>query len=173
MSREVRRVPADWQHPVQYARPLGLNCQPQRRGHLRFVGLFDRGYLEALDEWENDDTQHFPDRSQAPKPDPAHYRPDWDDEARTHIQLYANIDDTPELYGINGMGTPVSPVFATEDELERFLVDEGEWFSDQRYDERSARLLVLGAHLGSGDNGHTTSAARGKRASAARYLSAD
>lgn len=63
MSREVRRVPIDWKHPVEpnpywrdqnahalaSGRPLSQLHMPQ----VRFVGLMD-GYTEAVERWEQE-----------------------------------------------------------------------------------------------------------------------
>lgn len=127
MSRELRRVPGHWQHPIKYRRPDGWTT----RGQIAFVGLMD-GYEEDLESFRKDqsrDPEFYPD-SDAPKPE--WYCPQWPAEERTHYQLYETVSE----------GSPVSPVFATAEELVRFLVDEGEWFSEQRYEEASARLLV-------------------------------
>ena len=136
MSREVRRVPADWQHPITYRRPDGWI----RRGHIHFVGLFGKDYETELAQHETEHSEHRNcdhDDSycayEEERPEPERwYMPKWTDEERTHLQLYETTTE----------GTPVSPVFATEEDLVRFLVDEGEWFSDRRYEDDSARLLV-------------------------------
>lgn len=49
------------------------------------------------------------------KPEPTHYMPDWPESERTHFMMY---EDTSE-------GTPISPAFATAEELARWLADTG------------------------------------------------
>jgi hypothetical protein len=130
MGREVRRVPADWQHPkIQHTNFFGVTSEI-------FDPLHD-GYNEALAEWlegqakwaeglrsdwrggwipieaEHKDST-WEDWS-GERPDPAHYMPDFPAEERTHWQMY---EDTSE-------GTPISPVMETPEELARWLVDNG------------------------------------------------
>ena len=50
------------------------------------------------------------------------YMPDWPDEQRTHYMMYENTSE----------GTPISPAFATPEELARWLVDnKASAFADQ------------------------------------------
>lgn len=98
MGREMRRVPADWQHPTdaggEYI-PL-LNEFTYNAEEIA-EGLRD-GWL---------------------KNEPPNYgcavMPQWPESERTHFQMY---EDTTE-------GTPISPVFATIEELAHWLADNG------------------------------------------------
>ena len=115
MGREVRRVPADWQHPID----------PDTG---RFKPLFD-GYINRLKEWNEENAKwsrgEFPDYAgeesrkmsysewAGDQPKSADYMPDWPAEQRTHLMMY---EDTSE-------GTPISPAFKTPEELARWLVD--------------------------------------------------
>lgn len=109
MGREVRKVPADWQHPVY----------PDTR---RYVPLFDgKDYQVAVDDFmgklATEGLQAALDWCGAP--DKANYMPDWPDDQRTHLMMY---EDTSE-------GTPISPAFATPEELARWLTDnKASWF---------------------------------------------
>ncbi len=99
MSREIRRVPADWQHPT------GANSSPSP--------LFGGSYREAVDEWGegakqwalgkkpdysnypktgwkakgDDDTETYEEYAGA-RPLKADYMPDWPEDERTHFQMY-------------------------------------------------------------------------------------
>lgn len=118
MGREVRRVPANWDHWSHSQQPL-----------------FD-GYKAALAQWteHNDKWNQGLELNYTTKqwepiadkyknisyseydgdcPIAADYMPDWDESERTHYQAYENTTE----------GTPISPVFATEDELIDWLVD--------------------------------------------------
>jgi hypothetical protein len=124
MGREVRRVPADWQHPK-------IEKPNYRRGIMeeRYQPMFDRPFAPAMrewiaqwDAWERGERPDYCSEEGAklpfwewsgPPPDPAYYRPDWPEESRTHLMMY---EDTSE-------GTPISPAFATPEELARWLVD--------------------------------------------------
>lgn len=87
MSREVRMVPPDWQHPTN------------ERGFHK--PLFEFSELEARAEYSEED-QVSPDDCM----------PDFGDKA-THMRMYENTTE----------GTPISPAFATAEELARWLVD--------------------------------------------------
>ncbi|MES2295252.1 MAG: hypothetical protein V4527_18290 [Pseudomonadota bacterium] len=134
MGREVRRVPANWQHP-KYPED---HYKPHLRG--RYVPLHDGGgYAARAAEWDEEfakwragicrsysgDSQWEPidpkylgrrySEYDGPRPSPDDYMPDWPDEQRTHLMMY---EDTSE-------GTPISPAFATPEELARWLADNG------------------------------------------------
>jgi hypothetical protein len=121
MGREIRRVPANWQHP--------------RNGQGHYLPLYDKDYVTAAQEWLDevrqwDDGTHedlrgrpelkqqypfFWDWSNGP-PDKEAYRVDaWTPDQATHYQVYETVSE----------GTPTSPVFASLDDLESWLVQEG------------------------------------------------
>lgn len=132
MGREVRRVPANWQHP-KYAEDHGDR-------HLRgqFIPLHASGFAVADADWNEeyakwqegfvrnyrdgekwrprkpDDGSRYTEWSGA-RPSPDDYMPDWPEAERTHLMMY---EDTSE-------GTPISPAFATPEELARWLTDNG------------------------------------------------
>lgn len=68
MSREVRKVPADWEHPTD----LEGNYLP----------VFDRPY----DPMDADDVYGA-----------SNFRPDWTDEERTHYQWYEDVSEGTPL----------------------------------------------------------------------------
>ena len=121
MGREVRRVPADWQHPKNED---GNYIPLHGRSYSNEVAEWD----ESRDQWEKgfrrdyvtngwkpkggDDLGSYEDWD-GPRPVEANYMPDWPDDQRTHLQMY---EDTSE-------GTPISPVMATPEELARWLTD--------------------------------------------------
>lgn len=113
MGREVRRVPASWEHPKN------------ENGH--YIPQFDRSFAKAAEEWDREkagwDAGERPDyignftgsfeEWTGERPDPERYMPDWPDSERTHYQMY---EDTSE-------GTPISPVMDGPEALARWLVD--------------------------------------------------
>jgi hypothetical protein len=116
MGREVRRVPADWQHPKN------------ERSHYR--ALFDGAeYAERAREWDEESAKwargEFPDYASeesrkltyeewnGARPDAADYMPCWPAEYATHYMMYETTSE----------GTPISPAFATPEELARWLAD--------------------------------------------------
>lgn len=115
MGREVRKVPQDWNHPVD------------RQGD--FVPLFGDSYAEDRRRWEEDkrlwdqralpgvsdeeyDAYTFEDYDGG-APDPARYMPDWPAKARTHYVMYETTTE----------GTPLSPGFDSPEKLARWLAD--------------------------------------------------
>lgn len=124
MGREARRVPANWQHP-----------KDNLHGH--FIGLHGGSYAERAKEWDEENAKwergEFPDdadeghRSRpydqwdGPRPLSSDYMPDWPEAERTHIMMYETTSE----------GTPISPAFATPEELARWLTDtEAGYFAD-------------------------------------------
>jgi len=120
MSREVRRVPADWQHPIagQYD-----------DGTVRYTPLFDGNDCleDEMAEWDRGNAlwergQHpaqqtagsetYEDYAGA-RPDPSHYMPCWPAEDATHYMMYETTSE----------GTPISPLFETPEELAGWLAD--------------------------------------------------
>lgn len=130
MGREVRMVPANWQHPKY---PEGHH----KAG--RYVPLHDGGgYETRAADWDEEYTQwqagfkrsygtegkwvaKDPDdlmrftEWEGERPSPDDYMPNWPESERTHFMMY---EDTSE-------GTPISPAFATPEELARWLADNG------------------------------------------------
>lgn len=118
MGREVRRVPADWQHPKD------------ERGN--FIPLSKgSSYREAVKDWddgcvawnrgdfpqyatEDDRGMSFEDWA-GPRPSITEYMPQWAESEATHFMMY---EDTSE-------GTPISPAFETPELLARWLADNG------------------------------------------------
>jgi hypothetical protein len=144
MGREIRRVPAGWQHPTEVKQQLIVGrrygdlrdfqaafANPQYEMREAYKPLYDRSYDEARREWHegkalwNAGTHPDQQRDDPPDctweewdgeaPDPDRYRPHWAPEDATHYQMYETVSE----------GTPVSPVFATLDELAVWLVGQG------------------------------------------------
>lgn len=117
MGRELRMVPKDWEHPTDE--------------NGRLIPMFGSGYADALAEWNSLNDKwtrgEFPsyaddeDRKKSfsewygDQPKSCHYMPDWPDSEKTHFMMY---EDTSE-------GTPISPAFATAEELAHWLADTG------------------------------------------------
>ena len=101
MSREVRRVPGNWQHP--------------KRDNGSYYPLFDDYNFRRneFDELENKEGLQYAIDYFGAKPHPVDYMPDWPESERTHYMMY---ECTTE-------GTPKSPAFETPEELARWLTD--------------------------------------------------
>lgn len=133
MGREIRRVPANWQHPMTDRRDgRGERKQPMYKGRFdkrfaEWLADFDRiraGNLDDLErecyprglaDWLND--EGLP-------PDPAYYET-WSEEEATWYQVWETVSE----------GTPVSPPFATEDELIDYLAANGDEWDQKRCHE--------------------------------------
>lgn len=101
MSREVRRVPADWQHPRDENGchiPL-LDDYEKDLEDFR-ADIEKKGLADALDYWNG-----------GPKRDDYIF-PEGE---RTHYMMYETCSE----------GTPISPAFATIEELAHWLADTG------------------------------------------------
>ena len=124
MGREVRRVPADWQHPKHWT---GGMRGPEERYKPLYPG---EKYQPAVDEWDEKcakwkagwrpdyctSEEHRAmcyEQWSGQRPHRDDYMPNWPAEQRTHLMMY---EDTTE-------GTPISPAFATPEELARWLAD--------------------------------------------------
>jgi len=123
MSRECRRVSANWQHP--------------KDSSGRYIPLHDRDFEAELVEWLEEKGQWARGLRQiyAPvgwiprKPEDGEsyekwngecpcqddYMPNWPDDIRTHYQMYETTSE----------GTPISPVMASPEELAHWLADNG------------------------------------------------
>jgi len=125
MGREIRRVPPNWEHPMEANR---------YSGKMEYKPLYDDDFATAASTWMRDciawdngtheDLQESPERkteypffwqwSSSP-PDDDYYRPAWTPEEATAYQVYETVSE----------GTPVSPVFATLDDLIAWLIGQG------------------------------------------------
>ena len=116
MGREIRRVPLGWQHPKDY------------RGHYKPIN--DQPWREAMRNWLDDygdewETWTDEEDIESP-PQPEYYRPEWSEEP-TAYQVYETVSE----------GTPTSPVFATQDNLRAWLLEQG-------HSEKAADAFIAG-----------------------------
>lgn len=98
MGREVRRVPATWEHPKK-----GNGCYIPMHEHFPYnAEEIQEGLREG---WLKGKPPHYD----------CDVMPQWPSSERTHWQMY---EDTSE-------GTPISPVMETPEQLARWLADNG------------------------------------------------
>ena len=133
MGREVRMVPPDWQHPTKRVKDWRTG-----RPDLRFKPLYKRDYAAAVAEWDeaagkwdagivkdysaypakawklkgDDHTGSYADYA-GNRPVEADYMPAFPEGTATHLMMYETTSG----------GTPISPAFATSEELARWLAD--------------------------------------------------
>lgn len=131
MGREIRKVPPNWEHP-RYTKD---DCNSSRQiGSYRSCG--DEDYETAAKEWiENFDLwrkgKHERQQGEfassckyyweyAGIPDEETCRPAFTEEP-TWFQVYETVSE----------GTPVTPPFATKEELVEYLVSRGDFWRQE------------------------------------------
>lgn len=137
-SPVIRRVPPGWEHP----RFTEGNYRGHRDNIGHYMPMFDKTFREAADEWEalydlwragarkgderlewgyrtpyRDDAYFWEDGNWPPEPD--YYRPEFTEEP-TWYQVYEDISE----------GTPITPPFATKEEIVEYLVEHGDFRRD-------------------------------------------
>lgn len=142
MSREIRRVPANWEHPRQDCphTPWAGGCDEAREhGGKCFKPMYDRDYESEIEDWieqyqlakrgEHPDQATFAKNNEpfwewyGEPPNPDYYRPKWTEEPAWY-QVYETVSE----------GTPVTPPFATKEELVDYLVEYGDFWDQHRGD---------------------------------------
>lgn len=121
MGREVRRVPANWQHPKKanghyiplFHGSFARTLREWQEGHAQWEQGFRSDYHGGWKPKEDDELSISYEEWTGACPQQADYMPDWADEERTHFQMYENTTE----------GTPISPVMQTAEALARWLAD--------------------------------------------------
>ena len=111
MSREVRKVPANWKHPVDdggvlvplHARSFAVDAAMWDEGKSQWSAEQTALYESSYEEWEG------------PRPVADEYMPEFPDHERTHWQMYETTSE----------GTPISPVMESPEALAKWLADSG------------------------------------------------
>ena len=132
MGREIRRVPPHWEHPryTKASAPSSERIGEYRSCNDEDYDTASQRWLEELDQWRagvHEDqkyskTKYYWDYAGAP-PDEDTCRPAFT-EPPTWVQVYQTISE----------GTPVTPPFATEQELIDYLVAHGDFWDQERGD---------------------------------------
>jgi hypothetical protein len=122
MSREVRRVPADWEHTKEYNPYRNKDCyKPLYDGDFKADARYWDDKCEKWEAGERPDyapIDEYPidypfDQWEGPRPYSGDYMPQWDESERTHYMMYETTSE----------GTPISPAFDTPEDLARWLAD--------------------------------------------------
>jgi hypothetical protein len=131
MGREIRRVPPNWEHPKgEFARLDGWKEE--------YKPLYDRNYQSAAEEWirEFDDYRTNPKEAENRATYPYYW--DWNGMPPDK-DSYVPYDPTDEslctwwqCYETVSEGTPVSPPFATAEELIDYLATHGDFWEQRR-----------------------------------------
>jgi hypothetical protein len=120
MGREMRRVPADWHHPIDYKtrrhRPLMEGpWEAAAEDWDRTKAAFDRGEDENGDPLSESAKGYTFDEWHGKRPEHADYMPTWPEAQRTHYQMYETCSE----------GTPISPVLESPEAVARWCADNG------------------------------------------------
>jgi hypothetical protein len=137
MGREIRRVPPNWEHPtVKKYNPWShreeenfqpLYNEPYGPAMARWIEehqLWERGEHPAQKDGSGKEYRYYAQWGGGP-PDVEYYRPDWKQEEMTWWQVYETVSE----------GTPVTPPFATREELVEYLVANGDYWDQKRRKE--------------------------------------
>lgn len=128
MGREIRMVPPNWEHPKTTRYGKADSYQPM---HDETFAEAAAAWIEGFTKWQAGERPDYFTPSKYPAdyqfwewestpPDREYYRPYTDAEA-TWVQLYETVSE----------GTPLSPPFATSQELVEYLVKNGDFWGDQ------------------------------------------
>lgn len=125
MSREIRRVPPGWEHPVNEV------CRHRPRCKVCYRPLYDADHQTRAEEWEREYAAYLALSPEERKtkypyegyywewempPDRDHYREQrWTPEEAMCYQVYEDVSE----------GTPISPVFETAADMRAWLIAQG------------------------------------------------
>jgi hypothetical protein len=128
MGRELRMVPPNWSHPIVTRRNGREGYQPMHKGS------FDEASAEWKSEflkWESGErpdyctgdsrAMEYWEWAGGPPKDREFYCP-WKPEDATWFQVWETVSE----------GTPVTPPFATKQELIEYLVENGDFWDQSR-----------------------------------------
>ncbi|MBK7490916.1 MAG: hypothetical protein IPI17_02120 [Nitrosomonas sp.] len=130
MGREIRKVPPHWEHPTQYCSHSRKCQKPGLELGICYRPLFNKNYKIVCDEWylqlkefnPSENYKYFHEYAGSP-PVIYHYVPyDPESELNTWFQLYETVSE----------GTPVSPAFASKEELADYLSENGDYWDQIR-----------------------------------------
>lgn len=121
MSREVRKVPATWEHPKNETGeliPLYGGSYAQRVAEWdEHAVQWEKGFYRSFrnDRWgpKTLEMTYTYAKWDNPRPEPHDYMPDWPEAERTHYQMYETTTE----------GTPLSPVLESPEALAHWLAD--------------------------------------------------
>lgn len=132
MGREIRMVPPNWEHPKVIRRDGREGYQPMRNQRFEDAA---KEWKEEFMAWERGERPDYCDEESARlefwewngEPPDREYYQTWNPEDATWYQVWETVSE----------GTPVTPPFATKQELIDYLVEHGDfWDQSRREDEK-------------------------------------
>lgn len=134
MSREIRRVPVDWQHPTE----PNPHWKPQAEWRLRNKGTLSRLHIPQV-RFRALHGLSYRDSLAEFEANPDDYMPDFGDQDLGWC-LYQTVSE----------GSPITPVFATAEALIDHLCTEGDdWDQTPWRREAAEKLVGLGFSMAS------------------------
>lgn len=140
MGREIRLVPAGWEHPKRRC-PHWPKCE----GSECFQPMFDRTFKKQAKEWK--DSLFAWERGDRPSYCSADSRglEFWEYEgAPPDREFYVPYEKSDcswlQMYETVSEGTPVTPAFKTDQELIDYLVKNGDRWDQQRANEEGGTI---------------------------------
>lgn len=130
MGREIRMVIPNWEHPKK---ENGIYHPMHDEDFDSTITEWYKGYLL----WKNgkhpnqEEDGEYWDYEGSP-PDPEYCRPFWKEEDATWFQMYETVSE----------GTPVTPPFATKEELVNYLVENGTFWDKRGWLRENAEKFV-------------------------------
>lgn len=127
MGREIRKVPPNWQHPHT----------KDDYGRMRAQPMYDRTFAEAALAWKEElakwERGERPDYCTDDSRNLEYWEWNGDPPTREYYRTYDSADATWfQLWETVSEGTPVSPPFATLDELAEHLAKHGDEWDQSR-----------------------------------------
>lgn len=133
MGREIRMVPPNYKHPETI----------RSYGDTGFQPMFNKTFASAVKEWKEnfkrweagERPSYYTKEEGEPElefweydggPPQREYYRSWEDEEGTWYQVWETVTE----------GTPVTPPFATKEELVEYLVTNGDFWDQQRRKEK-------------------------------------
>ena len=124
MGREVRMVPAGWQHPMEWLRRQHVFTPLHEGPFSKRVAEWDEAAAKweqglrkdwGTGEWKSKDPDQTCGFSEwhGERPKAEDYMPEFPEGTATHYMMYETCSE----------GTPISPAFATPEELAHWLAD--------------------------------------------------
>ena len=121
MGREIRQVPANWEHPKDAeGNYIPLHGDSYSKRAAEWDEANAKWQQGLRDDWnggwkprEADEQNMTYAEWDGERPEEKDYMPDWPAEERTHYQMYETCSE----------GTPISPVMETPDALARWLAE--------------------------------------------------
>lgn len=138
MGREIRKVPPNYEHPKRYC-PHRPGCENTEYPHC-YQPQHDEHFEDRYNRWLNDFNKIK--KEGLSEENRKYYKnlTEWlDDNAPPNLSFCRLYKDNEaswyQVYETVSEGTPVTPPFATKQELINYLVEHGDFWQQKRWRE--------------------------------------